>query len=148
MKHVTDIMTAYLAEELAPADRARVEDHCAGCAACAAELEKTRRAWALLETADVTVNRNPRLWAAVRERTLDRDEWFFGARPWTRRGWATGALAAGLMMGVLLPGAFSPGEAEADPVDPILSGSTWNEDATEDLASWWLGDTGNEEDDR
>jgi hypothetical protein len=52
------------------------------------------------------------------------------------------------MMGVLLPGAFSPGEAEADPVDPILSGSTWNEDATGDLATWWLGDTGDEEDDR
>jgi anti-sigma factor RsiW len=148
MKHVNDLMTSYLADELAPEDRARVEDHCSGCADCAAELAKTREAWDLVAAAAVTVDRNPRLWEAVRERTLGGDEWFFGARPWTRRGWATGAVAAGLLMGVLLPGAFSPGEAEAEPVDLVLTGSTWDEESTTDLAGWWLEDAGEEEGDR
>ena len=96
------------------------------------------------ETAAVEVPRNPRLWEAVRERTVAREEWFFGARPWVRRGWATGAVAAGLMMGVLLPGAFSPGEAEADPVDPVLSGSTWAGEGSTELSDWWLVEAGAE----
>jgi len=148
MIHVYDNMTAYLAGELAPADRTRVEEHCAECADCSAELENMRTTWELVDSAAITVDRNPGLWDAVRERTVDRDDWFFGARPWTRRGWATGAVAAGLLMGVLLPGAFSPGEAEAEPMDLVLTGSTWNEDSTTDLGGWWLGEEVAEEDDR
>lgn len=138
MKHVIDNMAAYLAGELAADESARLERHCADCPACSAELEEMRRAWDLMETAAVEVPRNPRLWEAVRERTVAREAWFFGARPWVRRGWATGAVAAGLMMGVLLPGAFSPGEAEADPLDPVLSGSTWAGEGSTELSDWWL----------
>lgn len=41
-------MTAYLAEELGPEDRARLEAHLAGCAPCRAELEAFRETWGTL----------------------------------------------------------------------------------------------------
>ena len=89
--------------------------------------------------------------AAVRARTFGRErlerEWFFGARPWTRRGWAACAVAAGLAMGMLLPGLWSAGTIETDPVDPRLAGSSWLEDGmSTDLATWWLAADYGEED--
>ncbi|MFL5580673.1 MAG: anti-sigma factor family protein [Gemmatimonadaceae bacterium] len=41
--HVADELSAYLDEELSPADQARVERHVAACAACGAELAELRR---------------------------------------------------------------------------------------------------------
>jgi anti-sigma factor RsiW len=148
MTHVSDRLAAYLAEELDLRARAAVAEHLAGCAACAAEFEESRRAWDLLESARVEVPRSPGAWAAVRGRTTARPPWFFGAGPWVRRGWATAAVAAGLVFGAVAPMVFSPGAAEAETADPVLAGSAWNDDAAGDLAGWWLGSAADEEDGR
>jgi anti-sigma factor RsiW len=145
MNHVSDRLVAYLAEELDPRTRAAVADHLAACAACAAELEECRRTWDLLETARVRAPRSPGAWEAVRARTTARPPWFFGAGPWVRRGWATAAVAAGLVFGVVVPTILAPGAADAEASDPVLAGTAWNDDAAGDLAGWWLATALDEE---
>lgn len=138
MTHVTDRLAAYLAGELDATARSAVDEHLAGCSACATELEETRHAWDRLEAARIETAAGPGVWEAVRERTVARPPWFFGAGPWVRRGWATVAVAAGLAVGVGVPTMLVPGTADAESTDPVLGGSAWNDDAAGDLAGWWL----------
>jgi len=150
MTHVNHRMAAWLAGELEPTELEDFERHLDACPDCAREAEQARRVWDLVDVLPTSAEARPSVWTAVKARTVgngrsDRD-WFFGVGPWTRRGWAACAVAAGLAMGMLLPGMWTDGTAGADPVDPRLAESSWQVDGeSTDLAEWWLAANYDEE---
>lgn len=135
MKHVEDLIPAYLAGELETDRAAAVERHLEGCSRCREEVEQAGTLWEMLGSAQAGPTQGPSIWPAVRARTLDKGkdhrDWFFGARPWMRTGLAAGALAAGLVAGVLLPG----GSGEVSVADGLTSDSSWLMEAS------WLSDS-------
>ena len=127
MKHVTDLIQAYLDDELSPSRRAVVEAHCAECAACARELEQTAAVWSAVDHVR-TPELGRSLWPAIQRRRAGNDAGRLpsaGAVSFWRRlvpadlataGLATGALAVGLAAGLLvgmgdLPVSGDAGEA-------------------------------------
>lgn len=135
MKHVTDKIQAWLGGDLAPAEADDFAAHLQVCDDCAAEAQQARQMWDLLGTvADPVPADTPSVWEAVRAETLDSEAsagWFSDSGRLLRGSLATGALAAGLALGVLLPwgGAF--------PDD--VGGSAFA--AADDLETYWLTDT-------
>ena len=109
-RHETEALWAFAAGELEPEAQARVADHVAGCAECAAKLEQVRQSQAVLSTAR---EQEPHVrWADVDDRLQSaaaqrlarlerRPRW-----PWALA--ATAALAAVLAFVVLRP-AVEPG---------------------------------------
>ncbi len=65
-RHVGDILYEYAAGELGEADRERVEEHLAGCPACAADLLQLRAALTLLQrpVTPPSEERDPAFWTA------------------------------------------------------------------------------------
>jgi anti-sigma factor RsiW len=151
MNHVYNKTAAWLAGELEPTEKRDFEQHVASCPSCAREAEEARRVWNHVEEGPAPVASPYSVWPGVQARTTRRDrsagDWFFGRGPWTRRGWAACAVAAGLSMGMVLPGLWTGGTDEADPVDPRLAESSWLADGQDtDLATWWLAANYDEED--
>lgn len=130
MKHVDELIQAYLAGELDTDRTVVVERHLEGCSMCGEEVKRARALWELLGSAQAEPSQGSSIWPAVRERTLDKGsdhlDWFFGSRPWIRTGLAAGALAAGLVAGVLMPG----GSGEVSVTDGLTSDSSWLMDAS------------------
>ncbi len=136
MKHVKDLIQAYVAGELDQDQKAAVKEHLTGCAECRAEVDRSRDLWDLLGAAEIHPPEGASVWPAVQARTLGLSDgsraWFFGNGPWMRTGLATAAVAAGLLVGVLAP-AGSPEQAAAGAVNDAswllesswLSGSSW-----------------------
>ena len=127
MKHLTDLVQAYLDDELSASRRAAVEAHCAECAACARELEQTAAVWSAVDQVR-TPELGRSLWPAIQRRRAGNDAGRLpstGAVSFWRRlvpadlataGLATGALAVGLAAGLLvgmgdLTGSGDAGEA-------------------------------------
>lgn len=140
MKHVTGHLAAYLGGELDQPTRALVDAHLAECAACRAELASFDQVWAMLDVAaSAPVSTGPGLWNGVRSRTVAVDParvpWFFGRGPWTRRGWAAVAVAAGVFVALVLPGGTGQ--------DGTGSTALASADSAGWLASTWLDDTSN-----
>jgi hypothetical protein len=116
-RHETEALWAFAAGELEPEAQARVADHVAGCAGCAAKLEQVRQSQAALSTAR---EQEPHVrWADVDDRLQSaaaqrlarlerRPRW-----PWALA--ATAALAAVLAFVVLRPA------VETAPVAPPVA---------------------------
>jgi anti-sigma factor RsiW len=138
MKHVGDLIQAYLSGELDGGRAAAVEKHLEGCSRCRQEAQEARALWKMLGSTETVPTGNDSIWPAVQARTLGRDpeprEWFFGTGPRMRAGLAAVALAAGLMVGVLLPVGSDPSPA----TDDSLASSAWLLDSSWLSGSSWL----------
>ncbi|HEY7647727.1 MAG TPA: zf-HC2 domain-containing protein [Methylomirabilota bacterium] len=124
MEHLTTDLMAYLANELAPAERARVEAHLAACADCRDQRDTSR---ALLEALRASVPTPPEMhWGRWRAELRGRLE---ARAPWRR--WllrpvpalvATG-LAASLIAVVWLgQEREAPRTADLAPVEEVVLG--------------------------
>ncbi len=138
MNHETSDLAAYLANELSPKDRSRVETHLQACPACRAECERLKEIWDLLGViADPSPSARS-VWPAVRTRTT-------AAPPRMRlgAGWAAAALAAGVLVGAVLPG-FGPLSGNGSTVsasgdyDSWLESSWLQTEQGDDLAAGWM----------
>ncbi len=142
MKHVTNMIQAYISGELDSVRKAEVEEHLNGCPSCRKEADQARGVWEMLSVAGVPTSTTGSVWPAVQARTFGRGtserEWFFGAGNLTRAGLATAAVAAGLMLGVLLPS----GSGHQDGVDDGLTDESWLVESTWLSESSWLGGDG------
>ena len=139
MKHVEEVIQNYLAGELGPVRAAAVEKHLAECPRCRREVEQARKLWNLIDAAEVVSVEEGSIWPAVRERTLvrksARHQWFFGSGPWTRRGLAAGAVAAGLVVGLLAPA----GSVDKERIAVAQENSSWPVELFLLMDSSWLG---------
>jgi anti-sigma factor RsiW len=140
MNHVHDRLAALAAGELTPAETDRVQRHLDECAACRREAAAQARLWEQLgET--VAAVAGPSVWPAVRERTIDGGTgWFYGPVGWARRGLATAAVAAGLLLGIMAPGGgIAARETDLTTVDLLLAESSLSDGTgTAGLAGIWL----------
>ena len=138
MKHVGDLLQAYLSEELNGTRAAMVEKHLEGCSRCRHELQQARALWEMLGSAAAVPKQDVSIWPAIQARTLGRDpkrrEWFFGTGPRTRTALATVAVAAGLTMGMLLP----EGSDQVITADDSLTESAWLVESSWLSGSSWL----------
>jgi len=135
MKHVTDMIAAYLSGELQVQRRAEFEEHLAGCGDCRREAEEAREVWEMLGAVASPGTGTASVWPSVRARTIDRqtrgDDWFFGAGRIGRAGWAAAAVVAGLMLGILLPaGSDNSTSADNDGATAWLFEASWLEDSS------------------
>ncbi|MBU0742268.1 zf-HC2 domain-containing protein, partial [bacterium] len=64
MKHVNDLIPAYLDGRLGEAGRAAVRAHCDLCPACAGALAESEAVWRLLDSVRVPAPSRP-AWAGV-----------------------------------------------------------------------------------
>jgi hypothetical protein len=142
MKHVTNMIQAYISGELDSTRTAAVEDHLNECPSCRKEADAARGMWEMLGALDPPPSDTGSVWTAVQARTFGRGttehEWFFGAGNLTRTGLATAAVAAGLMLGVLLPS----GPDLQEGVDSGLTDTSWLVESTWLSESSWLGGDG------
>lgn len=144
MKHVTDLLGAFVADELGPQERAEVVAHLAECPRCAAEAREARDLWDLLGDAALPtpeVTKRPSLWPGIQARTFGRDEQRrqSAGRRWTTVALATAAVAAGLGLAVILPlGTADKGQLAVSKTDNWGSGF-WLDARTESTFSdLWL----------
>lgn len=142
MKHVVNMIQAYISGELDPNRKVAVEEHLNKCSECRAEVDRARELWDMLGVAGTSSPATGGVWPNVRARTFGRrtseQEWFFGAGRLIRTGLATAAVAAGLVLGILLP-------VEADQGvegDSHLIDSSWLVDSSWLSESTWLGSDG------
>lgn len=148
MKHVANMIQAYISGELDRDRNAAVEEHLNECPACRAEADRAREMWEMLGSAGRPSPATGSVWPAVQARTFGREtserEWFFGAGRLTRTGLATAAVAAGLMLGILLPvGADQEEGADSSLMDSSwLVESSWLSESTWLSESSWLGGEG------
>jgi anti-sigma factor RsiW len=94
-------MSAYLDGELDPRAQARLRDHFAACASCAADLDGLRNAARFVESNAPDLELPPGLWNRVQERIAVPAESTAG--PWWRalvsgRRWVVAGAAAALMI--------------------------------------------------
>jgi len=138
MKHVGDLIQAFLSGELDGGRAVEVEKHLDGCSRCRHEVQQARDLWEMLGSTEAVLPVKGSIWPAVQARTLGRDperrEWFFGTGPRMRTGLATVALAAGLVVGVLLP----VGSDQSAAADDALAGSAWLVESSWLSGSSWL----------
>lgn len=99
--HVTELLSPYLDEQVAPGERERIEAHLRGCQACRAHLESLRHTVALVRGAD-PVPAPAGFQAAVRSRLAASAAAPRGGRlPRLRLSWKTaGAAAAVFLIGI------------------------------------------------
>jgi len=142
MKHVKDLIQAYVAGELDHDRKAAVQEHLAGCEECRAEADRSRDLWDLLGAAEKSPPERASVWPAVQARTLGLSDgsraWFFGNGPWMRTGLATAAVAAGLLVGVLAPA----GSGEQAAAEGTVNDASWLLDSSWLSGSSWLADEG------
>jgi anti-sigma factor RsiW len=142
MKHVRELIQAFVAGELDPDKTAAVQEHVAGCAECRAEADRSRDLWDWLGAVETSPPRTASVWPSVRARTLGSSDgapaWFFGRGPWMRTGLATAAVAAGLMVGVLAPA----GSSDQTPVDGAVTDASWLLESSWLSGSSWLAGEG------
>jgi anti-sigma factor RsiW len=142
MKHVTNMIQAYISGELDIARTAAVEDHLNECPSCRKEVDAARGMWKMLGALDTPPSGTGSVWPSVRARTFGRGtterEWFFGAGTLTRAGLASAAVAAGLMLGVLLPA----GSDHQEGVDSAMTDASWLVESSWLSESSWLGGDG------
>jgi predicted anti-sigma-YlaC factor YlaD len=114
-RHLEDILSAYLDEELAPAARREAEAHLAACADCRAELDDVAAARQAIRIMPVRATSRP---------LLDIDsEWVHGTGSLAtqrRRARAAWALAAAVAAGIAM---VLPSEPEVAPSLPSMAGS-------------------------
>ncbi len=130
MKHLNDLIPAYLDGRLDTAGCAAVRAHCDQCPACANALAESEAVWRMLDS--VRVPEPSRLvWAGVAAASSDRRD-----PAWRRLVFATvsaAALAAGVLVGSQQ---YAPRVVEAsDYADEILSGSLLGGDSVWTLDS-------------
>jgi anti-sigma factor RsiW len=125
MSHVTKRLQAYVDNESDPQERRRIEHHCAGCTACAAELAALQTVWTGVARAALSATEpglpesfGPRLLRRLAGRGR-RDDlgWAWPAwrwRPGLQTGLAGAAAIAGLAAGLLVGGLNGVGSAEVD----------------------------------
>jgi anti-sigma factor RsiW len=134
-QHIQDLLTGYVSDELAPLERAIVDDHLAGCAACQDELAFARDlAQAVAATPPVACP--DRVTAAI-DAAIDAENGTRPARRWSRRHWlappparamgTAAVLAAAVLAVVLLP--RPPATPDVEVVGPMT------DDATTEIAS-------------
>ncbi len=98
-------LSAYLDDELAPHRRSALEDHLAGCSACAAALERARQQWAGLAAAVPAPPLPAGLWpqVATAAAAATRLPWYRRRRAGlVRAAWVAGCTALGFAAGALL----------------------------------------------
>jgi len=142
MKHVGNMIQAYISGELDGDRNSAVEKHLSECSECRAEVGRARGMWELLGVAGEPSHKAGGIWPAVHARTFgpgtsERD-WFFGTGRLTRTGLATVAVAAGLVLGIFLPVAADR-EQEGD---SRLIDSSWLVESSWLSESSWLGGDG------
>lgn len=139
MKHITNMIPAYVSGELDDKRRALVDQHLKECAACRGEVEAIGATWDFLGTGEMTTPKTNSVWPAVQARTTGTKsvgmDWFYGSGRLARTGLATVAVAAGLFLGILLP-AGSGFDADAD---TTVTDSSWLVDSSWLTESTWLG---------
>ena len=139
MKHVVEMIPAFLSGEIDSERCAAVEKHLGQCADCRAELEALRATWDLLGAGETADMESPTVWPAVQARTTGAGaagrDWFYGTGRLARTGLATAAVAAGLALGMLLPAGstLEAGAETAGTESSWLVDSSWLTDST------WLG---------
>ena len=118
MKHVNDLIPAYLDGRLDEAGREAVRAHCELCPACAGVLAESEVVWRMLDNVPVPAPSRP-TWTDVAAATSGRRD-----PAWRRLAFATvsaAALAAGILVGSQQ---YDPRVAELpDYADEIFSGS-------------------------
>ena len=138
MKHVGELIQAFVAGELDPEEKAVVEKHLAECAECRAEADRSGNLWEMLAAADTRPPLTASVWPHVQARTLGKSSgsraWFFGNGPWMRAGLATAAVTAGLVVGVLAPA----GSSEQAGIDGEVTEASWLLDSSWLSGSSWL----------
>src|SRR5688572_6920502 len=107
---LTDRLSDYIDDELSPADRARVDEHLAGCAGCRAVLEDLRT---VIGVANRLPGRLPdrELWPGVATRIERRPPRRFS---FTAPQLIAAGIALMLMSGALVYMARSSGDARTD----------------------------------
>jgi anti-sigma factor RsiW len=105
--HIQTMITEYVSDELAPLERAIVEDHLAECAACREELQLARDLGAAV--ADLPRVACPDRVTGAINAAIDRDERTSPRRSaWWRVGGASGLVAAAVLLVVLMRGEPAP----------------------------------------
>lgn len=142
MKHVVDLIQAWLGGELAGPEHEAVNAHLAACPACAREAERAQAVWDLLDTAAAEMAPVHSAWPGVQARTFGASggDVFYGRSLWSKVGVATLAVAAGLSLAVLLPrtGSRDGGLAGSDS-DSVKGGSFWlDEQSSGAFSELWL----------
>ncbi len=66
MKHVGELIQAYVAGELDPEEKAAVEKHLAECAECRAEADRSGKLWEMLAAADTRPPVTASVWPSTR----------------------------------------------------------------------------------
>lgn len=117
--HVTELLSPYLDEQVAPGERERIEAHLRGCQACRAHLESLRHTVALVRGAD-PVPAPAGFQAAVRSRLAASAAAPRGGRlPRLRLSWKTaGAAAAVFLIGIFSVSLLRDGQPKAVTVVP------------------------------
>ena len=109
MTHLTEADRQDLADGSAPAERARaLESHVAGCAECAADVERLRALVARVRSSPVSNDAGETMWPAIRDR-IERGKVAplpaaaaGRARPWRAAWMGAGAAAAAVCVVLLL----------------------------------------------
>lgn len=117
MKHVTDMIPAYLDGRLDETGRADVRAHCEACPACRLALDESEAVWGMLDSVATPSPARP-AWPGVAAALTVRRE-----PVWRRLGFAglsAAALAAGILVGVQQDYSRT---VTPDFADEILSGS-------------------------
>lgn len=141
MKHVRELIQGYVAGELDRDQKGAVDAHLVSCPDCRREAEQATALWEMLGAGSVNHQGSRSIWPAVRARTQSGSgntrEWLFGNGPWTRSGFATAAVAAGLVAGILIPIGDGSGTSS-----PETEGSSWLVDSSWISGSSWLSEDG------
>lgn len=156
MKHVGNLIQAFVAGQLDEVESASVQDHLNCCAECKRLVRRESELWELLGQGRVSATHADSVWPAVRRRTVaagrQAESRRFVSAVFSRTGAAAAAMAAGLLVGVLLPGGPVPEvaaeDSDADLVTWLTDYSWLDEEGGMDLGDLWLDaglpDEGNE----
>ncbi len=153
MKHITDKLESWLADELSARETAMVEEHLAACPECSSRAQELQQIWLLLGTVGESTSKQPSIWPDVRLRTLGDTEhkhssdWFFGGAEALRAGLAATAVAAGLALAFILPAGQQisvsdnvvAGLAENSDMEWLTESTIFDSDSGGFLDDLWLG---------
>ena len=118
MKHVSDLIPAYVDGRLDDAEREAVRAHCERCPACARALAESEAVWDMLDSVRAPAPSRS-VWAGVAAATAERR-----VPAWQRLAYGTlsaAALAAGVLLGAQQ---YDPDlVASATLTDDIITGS-------------------------
>jgi len=140
MKHVTDKLQALIDDELTPAQKVMVQDHCAMCSECERARHELQQLWHLVDTGSAPVLDSP-LWPDLKKKITNE--------PAAQKSWlpplvASGAVAAGLVMGIWIGGITERANSGFDSTQStvvttlIEDGAYYVEDAMPTLDQLWL----------